>query len=115
MSNNQFSCLLLESEDGKRVTHSIQTMADESLPEGDITVAIKYFTLNYKDGMIINGTNNPKPIKIIDPIATKSVMMVNIVLNAIDPSDYQMIVSDINLDGSVNVLDVVQLVNIILN
>ena len=42
-------------------------------------------------------------------------MMVNIVLNVIEPSDYQMIVSDINLDGSVNVLDVVQLVNIILN
>ena len=55
MSNNQFSCLLLESGDGKRVTHSVQTMANESLPEGDVTVAIKYSTLNYKDGMIING------------------------------------------------------------
>ena len=55
MSNNQFSCLLLESGDGKRVTHSVKTMADESLPEGDVTVAIKYSTLNYKDGMIING------------------------------------------------------------
>ena len=55
MSNDQFECLFLESEDGKSVTHSFQTMGNESLPEGNVTVAIKYSTLNYKDGMIING------------------------------------------------------------
>ena len=43
------------------------------------------------------------------------VQLVNIILNIIDPSGYQMIVSDINSDGDINVLDVVQLVNIILN
>ena len=43
------------------------------------------------------------------------VQLVNIILNLIEASEYQIIVSDINLDGSVNVLDVVQLVNIILN
>jgi len=55
VTNDQFNCLLLESEDGKRVTHSFQAMDNGSLPEGDVTVAIKYSTLNYKDGMIING------------------------------------------------------------
>ena len=55
MSADQFDCLLLESEDGKTVTHSIQTLHNSRLPEGDVTVAVKYSTLNYKDGMIING------------------------------------------------------------
>ena len=55
MSIDQFDCLLLESEDGKTVTHSIQTLHNSRLPEGDVTVAVKYSTLNYKDGMIING------------------------------------------------------------
>ena len=36
------------------------------------------------------------------------------VLGVIDPSGYQMIVSDMNLDGDINILDVVQLVNIVL-
>ena len=55
MSADQFNCLLLESEDGKSVTHSIHTLDNDRLPEGDVTVAVKYSTLNYKDGMIING------------------------------------------------------------
>ena len=55
MSADQFSCLLLESEDGKAVTRSVQTLDNGRLPVGDVTVAVKYSTLNYKDGMIING------------------------------------------------------------
>ncbi len=55
MSADQFNCLLLESEDGTTVTHSIQSLDNDRLPEGDVTVAVKYSTLNYKDGMIING------------------------------------------------------------
>ena len=55
MSADEFDCLLLESQDGKAVTCSIQTIDNGRLPNGDVTVAIKYSTLNYKDGMIING------------------------------------------------------------
>ncbi|MEK9722988.1 MAG: alcohol dehydrogenase catalytic domain-containing protein, partial [Rhodospirillaceae bacterium] len=55
MSADQFTCLLLESEDGKKVSASIQTLGNDRLPKGDVTVAVKYSTLNYKDGMIVNG------------------------------------------------------------
>ena len=36
----------------------IKTLDDQMLPEGDVTIAIKYSTLNYKDGMIIKGLGN---------------------------------------------------------
>ncbi|MBT6885639.1 MAG: oxidoreductase [Rhodospirillaceae bacterium] len=52
---NQFTCLLLEEDDDRKVSHSIQTLDNDRLPEGDVTIAVKYSTLNYKDGMIING------------------------------------------------------------
>ena len=55
MIADQFDCLLLESVDGKHITHSIQTLENSRLPDGDVTVAVHYSTLNYKDGMIING------------------------------------------------------------
>ncbi len=55
MSDDQFTCLLLEQGEDKKVTNSIQTLSNDRLPEGDVTVAVKYSTLNYKDGMIING------------------------------------------------------------
>lgn len=50
-----FDALVLhEGEDGK-VTSGIETLGDDRLPEGDVTVDVKYSTLNYKDGMVING------------------------------------------------------------
>lgn len=55
MPADQFACLVLDSEDGKKVAHSIQTLDNARLPDGDVTVAVKYSTLNYKDAMIING------------------------------------------------------------
>ena len=55
MSANQFRCLFLESDDGKTVKHSVQRLDNDRLPEGDVTIGIRYSTLNYKDGMIING------------------------------------------------------------
>ena len=55
MSADQFRCLLLEQGEDRKVSNSIQTLANDRLPAGDVTVAVKYSTLNYKDGMIING------------------------------------------------------------
>jgi acrylyl-CoA reductase (NADPH) len=49
-----FKGLLLEEAEGK-VAPRIAELAEESLPAGDVTVAVEYSTLNYKDGMILNG------------------------------------------------------------
>ena len=49
-----FKALVLEEAEGK-VSASIQDLDDSRLPDGDVTVAVEYTTLNYKDGMILNG------------------------------------------------------------
>ncbi len=49
-----FKALLLEESDGK-VSASLQDLEESRLPEGDVTVAVEYTTLNYKDGMIVKG------------------------------------------------------------
>ena len=49
-----FRALVLEEAD-RKVSASIQQLNQEQLPDGDVTVAISYSTLNYKDGMVLNG------------------------------------------------------------
>ena len=49
-----FRALVLEEAD-KKVTASIRELDDSTLPAGDVTVAVSYSTLNYKDGLILNG------------------------------------------------------------
>ena len=49
-----FKALILEEADGQ-VASSIRQLEEPQLPEGDVTVAVEYSTLNYKDGMILNG------------------------------------------------------------
>lgn len=46
--------LVLDEADDK-VTASVREVADDDLPEGDVTVAVEWSTLNYKDGLIVNG------------------------------------------------------------
>ncbi|MEE8351485.1 MAG: MDR family oxidoreductase, partial [Rhodospirillales bacterium] len=53
--DNQFTALLLEEDDEHKVTSSIQTLDNDRLPEGDVTVGVEYSTLNYKDGMVVQG------------------------------------------------------------
>ncbi len=55
MSDTEFKALVLEQDAEGKVTSSFQTLPNDRLPEGDVTVAVKYTTLNYKDGMILNG------------------------------------------------------------
>ena len=50
----EFKALVLDETDGK-VSHSFKTLNTTDLPEGDVLVAVEYSSLNYKDGMIING------------------------------------------------------------
>ena len=52
---DQFTAIVLEDAGDGKVTTSIQDLANDRLPEGDVTVAVEYSTLNYKDGMIVNG------------------------------------------------------------
>ena len=52
--SDQFEALVLEETDGK-VSSSIRTLATDDLPDGDVTVAVSHSTLNYKDGMVVNG------------------------------------------------------------
>jgi acrylyl-CoA reductase (NADPH) len=49
-----FKALMLRETDGK-VTAAIESVAEEQLPEGDVTVRVSHSTLNYKDGLILNG------------------------------------------------------------
>lgn len=49
-----FRALVLEEKDGK-VAASLQTLTDDRLPEGDVTVAVTHSTLNYKDGLVMAG------------------------------------------------------------
>jgi acrylyl-CoA reductase (NADPH) len=49
-----FRALVLHEEGGKVRPH-VEMVDEARLPDGEITVAIDYSTLNYKDGMILNG------------------------------------------------------------
>ncbi len=49
-----FRALRLDETDG-RISVSIAEVDDNALPEGDVTVAVDYSNLNYKDGMVVNG------------------------------------------------------------
>src|SRR5271165_3307900 len=49
-----FRALVLHEEGGK-VTPRLEAVEEDRLPAGDVTVAVEYSTLNYKDGMILQG------------------------------------------------------------
>ncbi len=49
-----FRALVLHEEGGK-VTPRLEEVDDARLPEGEVTVAVEYSTLNYKDGMVLQG------------------------------------------------------------
>ncbi len=49
-----FRALVLHEEVGK-VKPRVEMVDEARLPDGEVTVAIDYSTLNYKDGMILNG------------------------------------------------------------
>src|ERR1700760_4405674 len=49
-----FRALVLHEEGGK-VVPRLEAIDEANLPAGDVTVAVEYSTLNYKDGMILQG------------------------------------------------------------
>lgn len=53
-SSDSFVALLLDqSDDG--VSSAMTELSNDRLPDGDVTVRVEYSTLNYKDGMILEG------------------------------------------------------------
>ncbi len=53
-AEDQFNALVLNKEDGQ-VSSSINILSVDNLPEGDVTVAVDFTTLNYKDALVLKG------------------------------------------------------------
>jgi len=50
-----FKALITDKADDGAITQTIEEIGEDRLPEGDVTVAIDYSTLNYKDGLCLLG------------------------------------------------------------
>ncbi|MHA7886517.1 acryloyl-CoA reductase [Roseicyclus sp.] len=48
-----FRALVVEKEDQGPTSASVMVLEDDRLPAGDVTVAVEYSTVNYKDGLCI--------------------------------------------------------------
>ncbi|SMD05370.1 MDR family oxidoreductase [Primorskyibacter flagellatus] len=48
-----FKALLVEKNDEGKTSASVQDISEDQLPEGNVTVAVEYSTVNYKDGLCI--------------------------------------------------------------
>ncbi|MEG3618870.1 MDR family oxidoreductase [Magnetovibrio sp. PR-2] len=55
MSDTAFKALMLNRADDGKVSGAIETLSTDQLPDADTTIAVKYSSLNYKDGLIMNG------------------------------------------------------------
>ena len=52
-----FKALMVNKGEDKVVTQEIVELNDDQLPaDGNVTVAVEYSTVNYKDGLCINAT-----------------------------------------------------------
>ena len=50
-----FKALIVDQAEDGTVSQSIETIGEDRLPEADVTVAVEYSTLNYKDGLCVTG------------------------------------------------------------
>jgi len=48
-----FNALVVEKNDEGKTSASVQSISEDQLPDGDVTVAVEYSTVNYKDGLCI--------------------------------------------------------------
>lgn len=48
-----FNALVVEKNDDGKTSASVQDIDETQLPDGDVTVAVEYSTVNYKDGLCI--------------------------------------------------------------
>ncbi|MHA1529930.1 MAG: MDR family oxidoreductase [Alphaproteobacteria bacterium] len=50
-----FKALIVDKAEDGTVSQSIATIGEDRLPEADVTVAVEFSTLNYKDGLCLTG------------------------------------------------------------
>ncbi|MFC2969052.1 acryloyl-CoA reductase [Acidimangrovimonas pyrenivorans] len=48
-----FKALLVEKDDEGKTHAAVQELSEDSLPEAEVTVAVEYSTVNYKDGLCV--------------------------------------------------------------
>ncbi|MEL6688982.1 MAG: acryloyl-CoA reductase [Pseudomonadota bacterium] len=48
-----FNALIVEKDDEGKTSAAVQEISEDRLPEGNVTVAVEYSTVNYKDGLCI--------------------------------------------------------------
>ncbi len=48
-----FKALLVEKDEDGTTRAAVQELGEDRLPEGDVTVAVEYSTVNYKDGLCV--------------------------------------------------------------
>ena len=53
--NDTFKAYLLREGEDRKISGAFEQIAVSDLPEGDVTVRVAYSTVNYKDGMVMNG------------------------------------------------------------
>jgi len=51
-----FKALIVDKAEDGTVSQSIETIGEDRLPEADVTVAVEYSTLNYKDGLCVTAS-----------------------------------------------------------
>ena len=76
---------------------------------GFIPRALKY-GLNYFTPFMLGDLDGNSSIDILD-----IVMTMNIILNIIEPTEYQLMAGDLNTDGAIDIYDIILLVGIILD
>lgn len=54
----EFRALVTERDDAGTISNSVQHVSPQSLPEGDVTVAVEWTGFNYKDGLCLSGLGN---------------------------------------------------------
>jgi acrylyl-CoA reductase (NADPH) len=50
-----FKALIVDKAEDGTISQSIETIGEDRLPEAEVTVAVEYSTLNYKDGLCLTG------------------------------------------------------------
>lgn len=50
-----FKALVVDKDDEGQVSQTMTELDDSALPDGDVTVDVAYSTVNYKDGLCLNG------------------------------------------------------------
>jgi acrylyl-CoA reductase (NADPH) len=50
-----FTALVVDRSEDGAISQNVRDLDDSALPEGDVTVAVEYSTVNYKDGLCLTG------------------------------------------------------------